>query len=157
MNLWTEAVYRRNQLNVFLDRCLSTYLVGFVEASVKSDSECMSHSHTLCRHFCKRELPSRNCVSNLPFKGGEDLVSLMSSASNSISVHFCFWFFFLKFKVMGKKASVGKPKANLFILTLQHWILYNSLVSLMSSASNFIFVRFCLCFWSFFKFSHGKK
>ena len=126
-----------------------------MEANVKGDSKSMSHSHTLCRHFCKRELPSRNCVSNLPFKGGEDLVSLMSSASNSISVHFCFWFFFLKFKVMGKKASVGKPKANLFILTLQHWILYNSFMSLMSSASNSIFV--CVFDFFFFKVqSQGK-
>ena len=101
MNLWSEAAYRQNQLNVFLDKCLSTYIVGFVEASVKSESESMSN--TLRRHFFTEELPSRNCVSGLPLKGAEELVSLMSSASSSIFVDFVCAFDFLKSLVMGKK------------------------------------------------------
>ena len=38
----------------------------FMEASVKGDSECMSH--TLCHHFCMHKLPSGSCVSDLPLK-----------------------------------------------------------------------------------------
>ena len=53
----------------------------FVEASVKGDSERMSH--ILCCHYCMHEMPHRNYVSDLPFKIREELVSLMSSASNS--------------------------------------------------------------------------
>ena len=49
----------------------------FVEANVKGDNECKSH--TLCHHFCMHKLPSRNCISDLPFnfKVGEELVSLL--------------------------------------------------------------------------------
>ena len=45
----------------------------FMEASVKGDSEHVSH--TLCHYFCKHKLPCRNCVSDLPFTVGGELVS----------------------------------------------------------------------------------
>ena len=50
-----------------------------MEASVKGDSECMSHA--LCHHFCPHELPSRHCVSDLPFEAGEESLSLMSASN----------------------------------------------------------------------------
>ena len=134
MNLWTEAVYRRNQLNVFLDRCLSTYLVGFVEASVQSDSECMSH--TLYHHFCTHALPSGNCVSDLPIKVGVELESLMSSASNSFFflVCFCFWIFKRKkLRVSSKKKkgwSGGNHKPNSFSFYLMALVSPSSHVQL---------------------------
>ena len=89
----------QNQLNVFLGRCLSTLRFFFMEASVKGDSERVSHTRSC--HFCTHELPSRNCVSDLPFKVGGKLVSVMLSASYS----FVCLFLFLreKFRVRGRK------------------------------------------------------
>ena len=57
----------------------------FMEASVKGDSECLFH--TLCHHFCTHNLPRGSCVSDCPFKVGEELLSFMSSASSFL---FCF-------------------------------------------------------------------
>ena len=53
-----------------------------MEASVKGDSKCVSH--TLCCHFYTHKLLSRNRVSDLPFEVREELMSLMLSASNSL-------------------------------------------------------------------------
>ena len=66
-----------------------------------------STSHTLCRHFCMHELPSGNCEHDLPFHVREELVSPMSSTSNS----FCFSSFFL-FKFFLKKTCLGSAGKN---------------------------------------------
>ena len=71
-----------------------------MEASVEGDSDRVSHN--LRRHFCMDELPSGNCASDLPFKVGEELVSLMSSTSNS-SYFVLFLFLRKKFRIGGKK------------------------------------------------------
>ena len=78
------------------------YPVLFVEAIVKGDNECVSH--TLCRHLCTHELRSGNYVIDPPFKVGEELVALTLSASKSFLLLFLFllmllpvFFFFSSF------------------------------------------------------------
>ena len=96
MYFWIGA-YQLHPFRV-VDRAQSTnYLPNpfrFVEASVKGDSKRVSHIFHC--HFCKLELPIENCVSDLPFKVGEESAPLMSSA------------FSLFFK--GKKFSASRKK-----------------------------------------------
>ena len=86
------------QLNVFLDRCISTLSLSF-HGSKCGGWHSKYVSHTLCCHFCTHELPSRNYVSDPPLKVGEEVVSLMLSASYS---YFLFLFLRKKFRVCGK-------------------------------------------------------